>query len=549
MSKKGVFDDLISAKESNGKSGFDEMINATETNRKSAVESVGGKVEKKTKPDAGVVKFSKQSAEYLKWKASQTPRKNPQTPLKNIQKSINQEPKIETPIKNNKSENVECSNQKKSQNDFIAPTPIKLNQQSAEYLAWKKSQTPRKNLQTPQKNVPIINTPIKSKKPEISTESVDSSNQNDFITPTPIKINLKKPQNKSTPLKTLGYRSVFPTGFSALPCSGGPDKIQKSISHEPKIVTPIKSKAPEIPTENCFTFLPGLNQKKMQNESVPSTPIKINLLPKSFNETTDIAQNPEDTSTENDLENQTKNFHEQEKPNVEKNANSKRCSMCGKGFSKIKNLKKHVSKVHKVSSERYEDLVEIMTENDTSNERPESQLPGTWQNQKKMQNDSIQPNPIRINLRPKSPYYNLETVPELSKEKSEDLVQNDSIPLQPIKVNILPKNKNPVQIETETFPEISTEKLIEIIETSKETSKDLQPEKLNLLPKTIDQAPVKIETLEISKESSEYLDRKKWRKSAAPAKPIKINLLATPKKPTEKVQTDTNLSKGQFISE
>ena len=37
------------------------MINATETNRKSAVESVGGKVEKKTKPDAGVVKFSKQS--------------------------------------------------------------------------------------------------------------------------------------------------------------------------------------------------------------------------------------------------------------------------------------------------------------------------------------------------------------------------------------------------------------------------------------------------------------------------------------------------------
>ena len=225
--------------------------------------------------------------------------------------------------------------------------------------------------------------------------------------------------------------------------------------------------------------------------------------------------------------------------------------MCGKGFSKIKNLKKHVSKVHKVSSERYEDLVELMTEDNTSNERPESQLPGEWQNQNKMQNDSVQPNPIKINLRPKSPYYNPETVPELSKENSKDLVQNDSNSLQPIRVNILPKNKNPVQIETETFPEISTEKLIEIIETSKETSKgfDLQPEKLNLLPKTIDQAPVKIETLEISKESSEYLDRKKWRKSAAPAKPIKINLLATPKKPTEKVQTDTNLSKGQFISE
>ena len=247
------------------------------------------------------------------------------------------------------------------------------------------------------------------------------------------------------------------------------------------------------------------------------------------------------------IKNQTENYHEQEKPNEEKNANSKRCSMCGKGFSKIKNLKKHVSKVHKVSSERYEDLVDIMTENDTSNERPESQLSGAWQNQKKIQDDSIQPNPIRINLRPKSPYYTPETVPELSKENSE--VQNDSIPLQPIKVNILPKNKNQVQIETETFPEISTEKLIEIIETSKETSKDLQPEKLNLLPKTIDQAPVKIETLEISKESSEYLDRKKWRKSAAPAKPIKINLLATPKKPTEKVQTDTNLSKGQLIPE
>ena len=100
---------------------------------------------------------------------------------KNIQKSINQEPKIETPIKNNKSENVECSNQKKSQNDFIAPTPIKLNQQSAEYLKWKKSQTPRKNLQTPQKNVPISDTPIKSKKPVISPESVNSSNQNHFI--------------------------------------------------------------------------------------------------------------------------------------------------------------------------------------------------------------------------------------------------------------------------------------------------------------------------------------------------------------------------------
>ena len=87
MSKKGVFDDLINAKESNGKNektGFDEMINATETNRKSAVESVGEKVEKKTKvsKEPGVVKFSKQSAEYLKWKASQTPRKNPQTPLK-----------------------------------------------------------------------------------------------------------------------------------------------------------------------------------------------------------------------------------------------------------------------------------------------------------------------------------------------------------------------------------------------------------------------------------------------------------------------------------
>ena len=333
-----------------------------------------------------------------------------------------------------------------------------------------------------------------------------------------------------------------------MPCSGGPDKIQKSINHEPKIVTPIKSnKALEISTENCFSFLPGLNQKKLKNDSIPSTPIKINLLPKSSNETTDMAQKSEDIATENDLENQTKKIHEQEKPNEEKNGNSKRCSMCGKGFSKIKNLKKHVSKVHKVSSERYEDLVEIMTENNTSNERPEP----------------IQPNPIKINLRPKSPYYNPEIVPELSKESSEDLVQNDSIPLQPIKVNILPKNKNQVHIETETFPEISTEKLIEIIEASKETSKDfdLQPEKLNLLPKTIDQAPVKIETLEISKESSEYLDRKKWRKSAAPAKPIKINLLATPKKPTEKVQTDTNLStqelnhtgieiiKGQIMSE
>ena len=90
------------------------MINATETNRKSAVESVGEKVEKKTKvsKEPGVVKFSKQSAEYLKWKASQTPRKNPQTPLKNIQRN-------ETPIKSNKSdlsaESVECSNQKKVQ--------------------------------------------------------------------------------------------------------------------------------------------------------------------------------------------------------------------------------------------------------------------------------------------------------------------------------------------------------------------------------------------------------------------------------------------------
>ena len=132
MSKKGVFDDLINAKESNGKGGFDEMINATESNRKSAVE-------KKTKePNAGVVKFSKQSAEYLKWKASQTPRKNPQTPLKNSQKNVNQEPKNETPIKSNKpefsAESVEC---------FIVPTPIKINQQSAEYLKWKKSQTPR----------------------------------------------------------------------------------------------------------------------------------------------------------------------------------------------------------------------------------------------------------------------------------------------------------------------------------------------------------------------------------------------------------------------
>ena len=175
MSKKGVFDDLINAKESTGKTGFDEMINATETNRKSAVESVGEKVEKKTKvsKEPGVVKFSKQSAEYLKWKASQTPRKNPQTPLKNIQKSVHQEPKNETPIKSNKPE-ISVENQKKLQNDFIVPTPIKINQHSAEYLNWKKSQTPRKNLQTPQKNVPIIDTPIKSKKPEISIENVDS---------------------------------------------------------------------------------------------------------------------------------------------------------------------------------------------------------------------------------------------------------------------------------------------------------------------------------------------------------------------------------------
>ena len=211
MSKKGVFDDLISAKESNGKSdktGFDEMINATETNRKSAVESVGGKIEKQTKAakesDVGILKFSKQSAEYLKWKASQTPRKTPQTPLKNIQISVNEEPKIETPIKSTKpkisSENVECSSQKKLLNDFIVPTPIKLNHQSAEYLKWKKSQTPRKIPQAPLKNiqesVPTIETPTKSKTSEISNESVESSNQkkmqNDFISPTPIKINLKK---------------------------------------------------------------------------------------------------------------------------------------------------------------------------------------------------------------------------------------------------------------------------------------------------------------------------------------------------------------------
>ena len=124
-------------------------------------------------------------------------------------------------------------------------------------------------------------------------------------------------------------------------------------------------------------------------------------------------------------------------------------------------------------------------------------LPGSGRkNQKKLQNDFISPNPIKINLRPKSSYETPDTRLELSKEISEDLVQNDSIPLQPIKVNTLSKSK------TETFPEIiSKEKLMEIIETSKEASKDSN------LPKTNNKNPTKIETLEISKESSEYLDR------------------------------------------
>ena len=68
--------------------------------------------------------------------------------------------------------------------------------------------------------------------------------------------------------------------------------------------------------------------------------------------------------------------------------------MCGKGFSKIKNLKKHVSKVHKVSSERYEDLVEIMTENDIK-----TKLDGDWPNgldNTPTDYDGNKPNDIKI---------------------------------------------------------------------------------------------------------------------------------------------------------